>query len=77
MEKVLRNGENDPSIVVMSMDVKPATSKGDNYTSDMYRATLQYVRNNEKATKDTTVIVKVAPTKDGPMKDIVRSAETI
>ncbi|XP_046431315.1 uncharacterized protein LOC124185044 [Neodiprion fabricii] len=44
VQKVLRKTENDESIEVSDITVKPATAKGDNYLSAMYRVTFKFLR---------------------------------
>ena len=70
-EKVLRQSENDPSIKVTDMAIKPATNKGDNYTSDMFRATIEYEAAGGERLKKS-IIVKVEPMAEGIHKDLVR-----
>lgn len=73
MQKALRHL--DDSIQVIDISTKPATKKGDNYTSDMIRVTVDYTHNQggRKITKKTSVIVKIAPINDGMRKDLVSS----
>lgn len=71
-EKVMRKSENDPGIRVTDVTIKPATNKGDNYASEMYRATVEVVSSgNEKRREKKSIIVKVEPTTGG-MKELVR-----
>lgn len=73
IEKALRRSENDDSICIIDCFVKPATNKGDNYTSDMHRVTVEY-RHNQGAkavTEKITIIIKVAPTAEGVHKELV------
>ncbi|XP_018341123.1 PREDICTED: uncharacterized protein LOC108747813 [Trachymyrmex septentrionalis] len=72
VEKILRKSENDDSIKVMNIVSKPATSKGDNYTSDMIRITAEYLHNSKiKETK--SIIIKLTPV-DGVRQKIVTQA---
>ncbi|XP_070150093.1 uncharacterized protein [Polyergus mexicanus] len=73
MEKALRKSENDNSIQVIDIFSKPATNKGDNYTSDMIRVNVEYSRDQRgrKITEKKSVIVKIAPTIEGVRKDII------
>lgn len=61
------------------MTTKPATNKGDNYTSDMHRATVEFTREQRgrKVTEKRSIIVKVAPTTEGPQKEMVSSLTLI
>lgn len=72
-ERVMRQSENDPGIKVTDVVIKPATNKGDNYTSEMFRATVEFVRSaggNKKEKKP--IIVKVEPMSEGLHKELVR-----
>lgn len=73
MEKALRKSENDNSIQVIDIFSKPATNKGDNYTSDMIRVNVEYSRDQSgrKITEKKSVIVKIAPTIEGVRKELV------
>ncbi|CAL1685860.1 unnamed protein product [Lasius platythorax] len=72
MEKTLRKSENDSSIQVIDIISKPATNKGDNYSSDMVRVIVEYSRDQSgrKITEKKSIIVKIAPTQ-GIRKDII------
>ncbi|XP_011705241.1 PREDICTED: uncharacterized protein LOC105460486 [Wasmannia auropunctata] len=61
VEKILRNSEDDNSIQVINMFSKPATSKGDNYTSDIMRITIEFSRDQDgrKITEKKSIIVKL------------------
>lgn len=74
MEKVLRKSEKDASIEVKDVATAAATAVGDNYTSDMIRATVEYSRNKSgrKATEKISLIVKISPTSEGSRKLMVR-----
>ncbi|KAJ8683611.1 hypothetical protein QAD02_019403 [Eretmocerus hayati] len=73
MEKILRQSEKDTSIAVSDVFIRAATAKGDNYTSDMFRVTVEYSRLNdrERIEQKKTVIVKVEPIIEGPHKDLI------
>lgn len=77
MQKILRRFEGDDSIQVTDVSSKPATSKGDNYSSDMVRVLVEFSRNtgNRKSTEKRSVIIKVAPTSDGPRKDLIQKSK--
>lgn len=42
LEKQLQNYHTNQSLKLVNFDVKPATVKGDNYCSSMYRVTVLY-----------------------------------
>ncbi|EFN73204.1 hypothetical protein EAG_05330 [Camponotus floridanus] len=73
MEKILRKSENDNSIQVIDIFSKPATNKGDNYTSDMIRVNVEYSRDQSgrKITEKKSVIVKMLPSVEGIRKNLV------
>lgn len=71
--KVLRKYENDESIEMKEMICKPATAKGDNYTSEMIRVSLEYSRseNGQKKVEKKSLVVKIAPYVEGIHKELV------
>lgn len=73
LQKALRKSEGDDSIRVTNLSTRPATNKGDNYTSDMIRAAIEYSQNQSgrNVTKKISVIVKIAPTTEGMRKELV------
>ncbi|PSN36161.1 hypothetical protein C0J52_17002 [Blattella germanica] len=58
-EKALRSEGNDPSISVITSEIKPATAAGDNFASDMFRASLK-IRRKEKI-QEVSLIIKTLP----------------
>ncbi|XP_043498951.1 uncharacterized protein LOC122522182 [Polistes fuscatus] len=77
LENILRKAKNDDSIRVIDIFSKPATAKGDNYTSDMYRILLEISckqAGGQEVTKKTSLIVKVAPTGDTLKKDLIEKS---
>jgi len=70
VEKILRKSENDNSIQVIDIFSKPATVKGDNYTSDMIRITVEYSRGS-KIKEKKSIIVKLSPLLEGVRQKIV------
>ncbi|XP_063979212.1 uncharacterized protein LOC135163581 [Diachasmimorpha longicaudata] len=76
MQRVLKNSEKDDTIKIIEMTTKAATNKGDNYTSDMHRATVEFTRDERgrKVTEKRSIIVKVAPTTEGQQKELVEEA---
>lgn len=64
----LKTCEND-QLKVNKFTVKNAVDKGDNYLSEMFRVSVELVRNGNKEVK--SVVVKVAPISDGPTKEMV------
>lgn len=73
VEKILRKSEGDNSIEVIDIFSKPATNKGDNYTSDMIRVNVEFSREpDRKTTEKKSIIVKISPTEEGARKELVR-----
>jgi len=72
VEKILQKSEDDNSIRVIDIFSKPATSKGDNYTSDMIRINIEFSRDQggRKITEKKSIIAKIAPT-EGVRQDLV------
>lgn len=69
----MRKSKNDDSIRVLNIFIKPATAKGDNYTSDMYRVSVEISskRGNQEVTKKKSLIIKVAPTGENIKRELV------
>jgi len=62
VEKILRKSEDDESIQMIDICLEPATSKGDNYTSDMIRITAEYSREQGCSIKEKiSIILKILP----------------
>ncbi|XP_018370662.1 PREDICTED: uncharacterized protein LOC108766094 isoform X2 [Trachymyrmex cornetzi] len=63
VEKILRKSEENDSIQVIDMSIKPATKKGDNYLSDMVRITIEFSRNQggHEIKEKKSIIVKLVP----------------
>ncbi|XP_018404984.1 PREDICTED: uncharacterized protein LOC108781509 [Cyphomyrmex costatus] len=70
VEKILRKSENDNSIQVMDISSKQATVKGDNYTSDMIRVTVEYSRGS-KIKEIKSIIIKLSPVLEGIRQKMV------
>lgn len=62
-ENVLQNIEKNKTIAVSGITIKPATAKGDNYTSDMYRVSVTFLRivEGQKISETKSFVAKVAP----------------
>lgn len=71
VEKVLRKSEGDNSIQVIDISSKPATAKGDNYTSDMIRIAAEFSRDQGDSTEKKSIIVKISPMTEGARQNIV------
>lgn len=73
VKKILRKSEGDNSIQVIDIFSKPATNKGDNYTSDMIRINVEFSRERgeRKTTEKKSIVVKLSPIDEGARKDIV------
>ncbi|XP_051167380.1 uncharacterized protein LOC127285418 [Leptopilina boulardi] len=64
--KALRIGENDDSIQVHDIFTKAATDKGDNYTSQMIRVTVELSRKvgSRNVTEKKSLIIKIVPAEE-------------
>jgi hypothetical protein len=71
-EKILRKAENDLSIEVHDIEFTFATKKGDNFASEMFRATIEYTRLNSRKKEKKSIIIKTEPLVEGIQKDLVR-----
>ena len=77
-EKVLRLAEVDSTIEVIDISAKPATNKGDNYTSDMVRVVAEFTRKSKaKVTEKKSLLFKFEPIVEGPRKDMMSSCREI
>ncbi|XP_069690896.1 uncharacterized protein [Periplaneta americana] len=66
LETALRSGEVDPTIMVISSSIQPATASGDNYLSEMFRVTVKMTRGDHR--EERSLIVKVEPKKEQMLK---------
>ncbi|XP_031371060.1 uncharacterized protein LOC116186810 isoform X2 [Apis dorsata] len=73
VQRVLQYNEYDTSINVTNISVKPATSKGDNYASDMYRVTVKYTQKEGKTrvNKETSIVCKFEPLEEDLRKEAI------
>ncbi|KAH0534817.1 uncharacterized protein LOC123266980 [Cotesia glomerata] len=64
IERVLRDADENYSISMTNIEVKLATSKGDNYCSEMYRVYFDLTCDDagKRVSKNGTILVKVAST---------------
>ncbi|KOX69278.1 hypothetical protein WN51_04314 [Melipona quadrifasciata] len=72
-ERVIQLAEVDSTIKVIDISAKPATNKGDNYTSDMVRVVAEFTRKRGKAkvTEKKSLLFKFEPILEGPRQDLV------
>lgn len=75
-ENVLRKSKKDDSIRVIDIFTKPATSKGDNYASEMYRVAVEFSRKraDREVTEKRSLIVKVAPMGESIKREMIEKA---
>lgn len=73
VETIFKNCDPNDAKNVTNVSVKIATSKGDNYLSEMLRVNIEYVEKNSVDKKKTSFIVKLAPQKEGTQKTLVNS----
>lgn len=69
--------EDDSTVQVIDIFVKPATAKGDNYTSDMMRVAIEFTRKQgDKTVNDKkTLIFKFEPLEAGVRQDFIRESQ--
>lgn len=74
IERILSDADKDYSISIKNIEVKLATSKGDNYCSEMYRVYFDLTRDDAEkiVSKTSTILVKVASTDLQIHKELVR-----
>lgn len=72
-KRILRLAEDDNTLQVTNIFTKAATAKGDNYTSDMFRVTVEFTRNNgdKKVTEKKSIIFKLEPLEEGARRELV------
>jgi hypothetical protein len=66
LETALRSGGYGPSVTVTASEIGRATSAGDNYVCDVYRAKLQVTLEGRKST--VSLIVKATPANEESSK---------
>lgn len=66
--KVLVEHLKDPNLKVISIKTSPATVKGDNYVSVMFRSLVEY--SSKKGTFSKSLIIKTIPEADNYQKEI-------
>ncbi|XP_076643846.1 uncharacterized protein LOC143354036 [Halictus rubicundus] len=76
-ERILRLSEDDSTLQVIDVFVKPATSKGDNYTSDMMRVAIEYTRmkGDKRVNGKKSLIFKIEPIIEGSRKDLIEKSQ--
>lgn len=74
VERILRLSEDDCSLQVIDVFLKPATSKGDNYTSDMMRVAIEYSRKqgDKRVNGKKSLIFKIEPIAEGTRKELIQ-----
>ncbi|CAK9812678.1 hypothetical protein ANTPLA_LOCUS7489 [Anthophora plagiata] len=76
IQRILRIAEDDSTIQVVDFFTKAATSKGDNYTSDMVRVAIEYTRKqgDKEVSGKRTLLFKFEPMEEGPKKDLIQKS---
>ncbi|KDR14785.1 uncharacterized protein LOC110834192 isoform X2 [Zootermopsis nevadensis] len=72
LEKALRSADGDSSLAVISSLVTKATAAGDNFASEMYRATVQIKQKGRN--EERSIIIKASPTDGGELNRIMIEA---
>ncbi|KAI4475098.1 hypothetical protein M0804_014515 [Polistes exclamans] len=77
LENMLQKAKNDNSIRVIDIFSKPATAKGDNYSSDMYRVSVEFAskQDDREVMNKISFIVKVAPSADTVQRKMVEQSK--
>lgn len=77
VRRILRLAEDDSTLQVTNMSTKSATEKGDNYTSDMIRVTVEFVRKqgDKRATEKKSLVFKFEPIEEGIRKELIAKIE--
>ncbi|KAL5273152.1 hypothetical protein ACFFRR_000107 [Megaselia abdita] len=73
-ENILRNSENDETIEVIELVVKPGSNLGDHYASVMFRGLITYNSSTKKG-EETSLIIKTMPFVDGPKKELLGQSD--
>ncbi|XP_053981456.1 uncharacterized protein LOC128877867 [Hylaeus volcanicus] len=76
-ERILRLAEDNTTITVTDIFMKPATSKGDNYTSDMMRVSIEFTRvqDGERVKDKKSLIFKFEPIEEGVRRDLIEKVQ--
>ncbi|KZC10407.1 PREDICTED: uncharacterized protein LOC107188541 [Dufourea novaeangliae] len=76
-ERILRLAEDDNTLKVIDIFVKPATAKGDNYTSDMMRVVVEFTRTvgDKKVNDKKPLIFKFEPIAEGRRRDLIEKTQ--
>lgn len=76
-ERIMRLAEQDSSVQVTDVFQKAATNKGDNYTSDMMRVTIEFSRKqgDERVNEKKSLIFKFEPMVEGARRDMIEKTK--
>lgn len=70
-EKAMQLAENDKTITVTGVNVRPGTKPGDHFASIMFKVTIDYKsKSNDHAIKK--VVIKTTPTTEGMKMDMMK-----
>lgn len=72
-ERIMRFAEQDNTVQVTDVFQKAATNKGDNYTSDMMRVTIEFTRKqgDGRVNEKKSLIFKFEPMVEGARRDMI------
>ena len=75
VEEILQKSEGDNSIQMIDISSKPATNKGDNYSCDMIRINVEFLRKKtgHKITEKKSMVFKISPLAESIRKNFVSS----
>nr|XP_033331995.1 uncharacterized protein LOC117223692 [Megalopta genalis]XP_033331996.1 uncharacterized protein LOC117223692 [Megalopta genalis]XP_033331997.1 uncharacterized protein LOC117223692 [Megalopta genalis] len=76
-ERIMRLAEQDNTVQVTDVFQKAATNKGDNYTSDMMRVTIEFSRKqgDERVNEKRSLIFKFEPMVEGARRDMIEKTQ--
>lgn len=72
-EKVLKQSENDPGLVVSESKIIPGTKPGDHFASIIFRVTVAYTSRGQD--HEVSLIIKTIPEQEGLKRDLLKDGE--
>nr|XP_034178779.1 uncharacterized protein LOC117603566 [Osmia lignaria]XP_034178780.1 uncharacterized protein LOC117603566 [Osmia lignaria] len=76
-QRIMRLAEDDNTLQVTNIFTKAATDKGDNYSSDIRRVTVEFTRNkgNKMVTEKKSMILKLESPTEGARRVLIKKTE--
>lgn len=72
-EKVLKQSENDPGLVVSESKIIPGTKPGDHFASVIFRVTVTYSSRGQD--HEVSLIIKTIPEQEGLKRDLLKDGQ--